>query len=379
MAGIYLHIPFCTQRCTYCDFYFVTSKKLYPAFLDALHQEIEMYGALYGRQEPIETIYLGGGTPSLLKIPDLENILEIISENFDTTSVQEVTLELNPEDAHPEYLSSLLALGVNRLSVGIQSFKEKDLQFMNRCHDHHQSIDCIDALKGAGFDNWSLDLIFGVPGQHRGAWMNNLEKVVALDAPHLSTYGLTLEKHTPFYNQVERGVVVPATEQTMAECYETTMDYLGRHGYDHYEISSFARPGYKSIHNQRYWHHQNYLGLGPSAHSFWWGDEPMRWSNVRSLRKYITLLKEAEAPSTSREKLDEGTLVNEHILLRLRTSEGLDTGLLKDRFGVDLVQNKASVLTALKKEKYIQNQDQRIILTRRGKPLCDAITRRLLL
>ena len=346
--------------------------------MDALCQEISLNGRRFAKQEPIETIYFGGGTPSLLAPNDVAQILESIATNFDTTSVEEVTFELNPEDAQLDYLKQLRELGVNRVSVGVQSFADPDLQFMNRSHHRQQSMACIESIKEAGFSNWSLDLIFGVPGQTPKQWQAQLAQATQLDVPHVSTYGLTLEENTPFYKQVERGMVVPASEQIMATCYEKTMDFMEEQGYLHYEISSFARPGYASKHNQCYWNHTNYLGFGPSAHSFWWGQEAIRWANVRNIKAYINALNESSDPVENQEVLDAQTLVNEYILLKMRTQTGPDLATLMDRYGIDLMKQKYIEIHELEAKGLVRISDKNISLTKKGKPICDAITRQLI-
>lgn len=381
MAGLYLHIPFCTQRCVYCDFYFVTTKRSHTSFVQALCMELEHYALEYAAKEPIETIYFGGGTPSLLKAADLAHILDTIHTHYDTSQVRETTLELNPEDGDPEYLRDLRDLGFDRLSIGIQSFYDDDLAFMNRCHDAAEAEAIIEKARKAGFDNFSVDLIFGVPDQPPEYWAANLEKVVRHDVPHLSTYMLTVEERTPLYAQVRRGLVIPPDDEDLAALYRFTIRYLQERGYNHYEISSFSRPGFQARHNRLYWTHQNYLGFGPSAHSFWWKGLPaQRWANVRSIRQYEALVRQGMAPVDFREPLDLDTLANEYIMLRLRTAEGLDLDHLEERYGVDLIGDKVEEMAWLETEGYIAPiRNGRIRLTELGKTLCDTVTEHLMI
>lgn len=384
MAGLYLHIPFCAQRCVYCDFYFVTTQKTHTAFVQALCTELEHYAHTHGTAEPIETIYFGGGTPSLLAEDEIARILETIYARYDTSAIREVTLEMNPDEVDRDYLEGLRALGVDRLSIGIQSFFQADLEWMNRSHTAAQAEEVLGLARRAGFDNFSVDLIFGLPDQPLEYWAANLEKVVGYEVPHLSTYSLTVEERTPLHKQVERGLVVPPEEEEMVERYRFTMDYLRECGYEHYEISSFARDGRRAQHNQLYWNHQNYLGFGPSAHSFWWGRLPrpgaFRWANVRNLKRYEALLAQRQLPLDFREGLDPDALANEHILLRLRTAEGLDLEHLEDRYGVDLLIEKLDELAWLESEGLIAPiRNDRLQLTDSGKLLADAVTARLLL
>ncbi len=383
MAGIYLHIPFCTQRCTYCDFYFVTTQKTHAPFIRAICAEIEYYGTLYGRQEPVETIYFGGGTPSLLQEEELAQILTTIHRHFDTGPTREITLEMNPGDADLDYLRGLHALGVNRLSIGVQSFFDSDLQLLNRSHSAKQAAEVISLARRAGFENVSLDLIFGIPGQEPEHWAANLEKAVGFGAPHLAVYGLTVEERTVLHKQVARGLVRPVDEETYAERFRFTMEYLTGRGFDHYEISNYALPGCHSVHNRAYWEHRNYLGFGPSAHSFWWksllSSSAQRWANVRNLRRYEALIEQNQLPLDTQERLHPDTLADEYIMLRMRTGEGLDLEILETRYGVDLLFEKIDDLAWLETQGLIEPIRKGIVrLTGRGKLLCDAVTMRLL-
>lgn len=382
MAGLYLHIPFCTQRCVYCDFYFVTTQKTHAGFVQALCAEIEYYGHTHG-DEPIQTIYFGGGTPSLLHLDEIARILRTIDEHFNTSTVRETTLELNPDDASLDYLRGLRSLGIDRLSIGIQSFFEDDLTFMNRSHTAEQAAAIVPMAREAGFDNFSIDLIFGLPDQPEELWAANLERAVVLDVPHLSTYGLTIEERTPLAKRVSAGLVTPADDEAMADRYQFTMDYLRARGYEHYEISSFTKPGARAVHNQLYWEHANYLGLGPSAHAFWWKSLPspvaVRWANVRNLKRYEALMQQGHPPMEFREQLSYDMLADEHIMLRLRTADGLNLDVLEETYGVDLLFEKLDELALLESEGYIEPiRNSLVRLTDRGKVLCDAVTEKLL-
>jgi oxygen-independent coproporphyrinogen-3 oxidase len=345
--------------------------------------EIEQYALTYSH-EPIETIYFGGGTPSLLHLDEIHRILDTIHEHYDTSALREVTLEMNPDDANLDYFSGLLALGIDRLSIGIQSFFAPDLQFMNRSHTVAQAEDVVPLARKAGFVNFSVDLIFGLPDQPKEYWAANLAKVINLDVPHLSTYSLTIEERTPLHKQVQNGLVLPTDDDTMAKRFQFTMDHLRKHGYEHYEISSFAKPGHRAIHNQHYWNHTNYLGFGPSAHSFWWKSLPspvgVRWANVRNLKRYEALMRQRQTPIEFREQLAYDQMADEHIMLRLRTEEGLNLDELEDKYGADLLFDKIDELASLEALGYIEPiRNSRIRLTDQGKRLCDAVTEKLLL
>jgi len=381
VSGIYLHIPFCSQRCVYCDFYFVTTKKSHAPFVRAICTELEHRASAYGTLEPVETIYFGGGTPSRLSLDELSRILDTLHAHYDTSKLGEVTLELNPEDGTVDYLRGLRSLGINRLSIGIQSFYDSDLRFMNRSHSPEQAEAVVTSARKAGFDNFSVDLIFGVPKQPEEYWAANLEKVVRLDVPHLSTYMMTIEPKTVLFKRVEKGLVAPVEEEDLTDLYRFTIGYLSERGYEHYEISSFSKPGFRAEHNQLYWNHKNYLGFGPSAHSFWWKGLPARrWANIRNLARYEALVEMGEAPIDFSESLGRDTLANEYIMLRLRTSDGLDLDHLEARYGIELLVEKVEELALLESEGFIAPiRNSRIWLTELGKTVCDSVTEHLLI
>ena len=379
-----------------------------------MHTELAHYAAEYASREPIETIYFGGGTPSLLPARDLSDLLDTIHRSFRTSDVCETTLEMNPDDAAPDYLRALRFLGFDRLSIGVQSFYETDLTFLNRSHTPEQAVQAIERAQEAGFDNLSVDLIFGIPDQPEEYWCANVQKLARLGVPHLSTYGLTIEERTPLYKMVARGHVAPAPEEEFAGRYRFTMDFLRERSYEHYEISSFALPGMRSRHNEIYWRHANYLGFGPSAHSFWWegrseesggsgsaeqtgpdgetasngavragmqngstqktGTGARRWYNEASLRKYEALVQQRVPPVGGEDALSLEMLANEYIFLRLRTSDGLDVHRLKRMYGMDILSEKPDLLTALENEGYIAwSGNGRLCLTDAGKLVCDSV------
>ncbi|MDA1028353.1 MAG: radical SAM family heme chaperone HemW [Bacteroidetes bacterium] len=380
MAGLYIHVPFCSQRCSYCDFYFVTTQKSHTGFVEALCREIEIQGQAFGRLEPIETIYFGGGTPSQLSLDELERIVQAANRHFDTSHVLETTFEINPEDATTSYLRGLQGLGIDRLSIGIQSFFDADLKFMNRVHDAGRAKSVLDDVRSAGFDKYSIDLIFGVPGQPKEYWSANLDIAQSFEVPHISTYNLTIEESTPLAKQVERGLVIPTDDDDSMNQFSFTMDYLKERGYEHYEISSFAKKGHRAVHNHKYWSHANYIGVGPSAHSFWWRGLPAkRWSNIRNLRRYEALLAQHVIPTDEEEKLSLDVLADEHVMLRLRTADGLSLKELEDRYGVDLFSSHISVLAELEAGGFIHPiRNQIVRLTDLGKTVCNSVTAKLL-
>jgi oxygen-independent coproporphyrinogen-3 oxidase len=384
VAGIYVHVPFCSQRCVYCDFYFVTTKREGASFVRSLEAEAAWYASEFGTREPVETIYVGGGTPSLLSLAEVERVLTAIHRGFDTAGVREVTFEANPEDVAGEagaaYLAGLRGLGVTRLSLGVQSYFDEDLRFFTRVHDAAVAEDATRRVAEAGFDSFSVDLIFGRPEQPFEYWAANLQKAVRLGAPHVSTYGLTIEERTPLARQVELGRVVPAGDETMRERYAFTAEYLASEGLEHYEVSSFARPGHRSQHNESYWRHGNYLGLGPSAHSFWRRTRSRgeRWSNVRHLGQWQGLLDTRALPVDARETVDADTLADEAILLGLRRlADGLDLEDLERDYGVDLLAERSAVLAELERAGLIHPVTDRVRLTTEGAAVADAVALRL--
>lgn len=379
MAGLYVHVPFCSQRCVYCDFYFTTTSRETGPYARAAAREIEAYGRDFGAREPLATLYLGGGTPSLLPLADLATILDAVHKHFDTSGLKEVTLEANPEDLTASGLSALRDMGITRLSLGVQSFFEEDLRFMNRAHDAAQAEKGV-ALVADSFDTFSVDLIFGVPDQPFEHWGANLEKALRLGAPHISAYSLTVEERTPLAKQVRLGTVIPEGDETMRQRYLFTHQYLEERGLDHYEVSSFAKPGHHSRHNSLYWSHANVLAVGPSAHGFWreTRSKAWRWSNVAHLGRWRGLLEEGHLPVEAREQLGADALADEAILLGLRRLDiGLDLDMLEQDYGVDLLTEKADVLAAFEGEGLLIVRDGHVRLLPEGAAVADAVAVRL--
>ena len=381
--GVYVHVPFCSQRCSYCDFYFVTTSRQVGPFVRALAIEAEAYAQRV--TEPVGTIYVGGGTPSLLPLEDVAALLGALHQHYDTSAVGEVTFEANPEDlAGPDgldYLRGLKALGVTRLSIGVQSFYDEDLQRMNRAHSSADAEAAIANTEKAGFASYSVDLIFGLPDQPFELWGANLETAARLGVPHLSAYSLTVEERTPLHKMVATGKVQVAGDDALRERFLFTMEYLVSRGYDHYEVCTFSKPGHRSRHNQGYWRHEPYLGLGPSAHGMTWRTRSLaeRVQNVRSLKKWEALLQQGEWPIDLREPLTLDELADEHVLLRLRLmDEGLDLDHLVNRYGFDLRTEKAAELRALQAGGLLTEDGGTLRLTREGACVADAVALRLI-
>ena len=324
MAGIYIHIPFCRQACHYCNFHFSTSLKYKAELVSALNQELTLRRD-YLKGATIETIYIGGGTPSLLEESELESILETLNRLYKIAADAEITLEANPDDLTANKLKQLKSSGINRLSIGIQSFHEVDLTWMNRSHTAAQATLSIQQARAQGFDNLSIDLIFGCPTTTEKSWEENLERVSALDIPHISCYGLTIEEKTALAHQVKNQTGTLPTEESNAQQFQATMHLLKDQGYEQYEISNYARSELYSRHNTNYWRRIPYLGIGPSAHSF---DGQSRQWNQANNSAYITSINLGQLSFDS-EMLTSKDLYNEYILTQLRTKWGCDTESIK--------------------------------------------------
>jgi oxygen-independent coproporphyrinogen-3 oxidase len=380
MNSLYIHIPFCEKKCIYCDFYSIENRSGVPRFLDALRQEIGM-SAGYGKSNTFQTAFFGGGTPSLLTPHQLETILVQLGSVFTIDPGAEITVETNPGTVDLATLKAFRSLGVNRLSIGMQSFYEDELAFLGRIHDGTQAVRCFEMARSAGFDNVSVDLIYSLPGQTRARWKENLRKALALQPDHISAYGLIVEDHTPLARMVAARQVSPNPAEAEAELYELTMAMLDAHGYEHYEVSNYARPGFRSRHNDNYWHHGRYLGFGPSAHSFWKDDampDGRRWWNVANLSTYCARLGEGMLPCSSDESLTPGQLLTERIFLGLR-SDGLDLRTLSSGYNGSVQDHHREIIRQLVEDRLATVSQDRLQLTSRGYLLCDEICERLIL
>jgi putative oxygen-independent coproporphyrinogen III oxidase len=360
--GLYIHVPFCRSKCPYCDFYSHTDHSLIPPFLNALEKET----GFYPDQFPIfDTLYLGGGSPSLLSEHQLGHLMALIFYQFLFEPGTEVTIEANPNDLDPVKLGKLRELGINRISLGVQSFDHQELLFLRRRHTAEDAVTALEWIREAGFANLGMDLIYGLPGQSIKQWQANLDKALTFNPEHLSCYQLTVAKGTPFWGLKEKGNLKPISEEEEEVFFITTSKFLEDHGYIHYEISNFARKEkYFSRHNQKYWQRYPYLGLGPSAHSF---QRNRRWWNVRSLHRYCRALEEGKMPVEAREELNEEQIQMEIISLGLRTRAGLDLGPLSDR------ANLGKILPALVESQLVSVTDNRLIPTLKGFLLADRL------
>ncbi|RAK62650.1 radical SAM family heme chaperone HemW [Hymenobacter edaphi] len=376
MAGLYLHIPFCKQACHYCDFHFSTALGRKPQVVEALLRELELRQDYLGGAA-LGTIYFGGGTPSLLSEAELMTLFEALYRRFDVAPDAEITLEANPDDLTREKLRELAASPVNRLSIGLQSFHEPHLRLMNRAHSAQESRRSVLAAQDAGFDNLSIDLIYGVPapGPGHGIWQHDLAQALELQVPHLSCYALTIEPQTVFGRRLQKGQFRAAPEEFVAREFELLLEASRAAGYEQYEISNFARPGHHSRHNSSYWQGTPYLGLGPSAHSF---DGRSRQYTVASNAQYVQgLLERGELPAT-REDLSPTDRANEYLMTSLRTAAGCSLAYLR-QLGVDLATARAAYLQQLQHDGWATVTPDLVRLTDRGKLLADQITLELFL
>jgi len=333
LAGIYLHIPFCKQRCTYCDFYKETgsAEAQIDAFVDALVEEIHLRKS-YLNDENISTVYFGGGTPSVLNFNQFKRIFNAIYQNFQLDADAEITLEGNPDDLTVAYFESISPLPFNRLSIGIQSFNDKYLKNINRRHNAKQAREAVENARKFGFSNISIDLIYALPGQTLNDWKEQLEEAFKLDVEHISAYGLTYEEGTALWTKRNKGLVKVVNDDLTLEMFDFMRIKIKEHGFEAYEISNYAKPGYRSRHNSAYWEFVPYLGLGPSAHSF---DGKTRQWNVASVFKYISNLT-SKSPFFEKEILTLQDFYHDFIMVSLRTSEGINLETLNKKFGKEM-------------------------------------------
>ena len=381
MAGLYLHIPFCASRCIYCGFYSTTALDLRQQYVDALCREMELRHS----ESPISTIYLGGGTPSQLTIPQLEQLLLNINKVYALTShpsplTPEITIEVNPDDVTVPFAEALPRLGINRVSMGAQTFDDQRLRFLHRRHSAHQVALAVQRLRDAGIHNISIDLMYGFPGETLDGWQFDIDQAVSLHVEHLSAYCLMIEEDTVLYERLkmkdERLKMMD--EETERQMYEMLIDRLTAAGYDHYEISNFARPGYRSRHNSSYWNDIPYIGLGAGAHSY---DEKSRSWNVSDIHAYIDAINRGELPSGS-EQLDADTHYNDRIATALRTSDGLDLTALSDRHRRYCLREAQRFIDDGLLRQDISQGDcprERLVLTRKGLFVSDMVMSGLML
>jgi oxygen-independent coproporphyrinogen III oxidase len=373
LAGIYIHIPFCKQACHYCNFHFSTSVVLKDEMIDSLKKEIEIRSRFPPKNEMIETIYWGGGTPSLLTQNEIQDLLSSVKKNYNVTDEAEITLEANPDDIHEEKLKEWKNAGINRLSIGIQSFVERDLLWMNRAHNSVQASECIRLAKKTGFNNFSIDLIFGTPGLTDKEWKENIQKAIDLDSPHIACYALTVEPKTALQKMVALQKKEDVNTDMQAGQYTILMQLMRNAGYEHYEISNFAKPGFRSRHNSSYWQGKKYIGIGPSAHSF---DGKMRTWNKAHNVFYIKSIEQGIIPF-EKEILTEAQKLNEYVMTSLRTIEGLDLKYVENTFSVGERKRIENLALNEAGNNRVRIDGEKIILSDEGKLFADGIAVKL--
>lgn len=369
MAGIYLHIPLCKQACYYCDFHFSTFFGLKPDLIAALISEIALRKDYLG-QEDVDTVYFGGGTPSILEKGDLARLLDAIYENHKVSDDIEITIEANPDDLNRQKAKDLADLGFNRLSIGVQSFDNDTLSYLNRVHSSEESFQAIRNVVEAGFSNLNLDLIFSIREGHLEILKKDVNHMLQLHPAHISAYSLTIEKRTVFGNWLEKGKIDKVSDDQGANEYEYIVEALTGAGYLHYEVSNFAMPGFISRHNSSYWKQVPYLGIGPSAHSFNGGSRKV---NISNNSRYIEAIKKGNIPATE-EVLSRADSINEILLTGLRTQWGADLSLIRNRFGVDLESYYKSYIQDLVKLNLATFNDGKIQLSEKGMLIADKIS-----
>ncbi|MBQ2853178.1 MAG: radical SAM family heme chaperone HemW [Bacteroidales bacterium] len=386
MAGIYIHVPFCKSKCAYCNFFSLASEKKVIDFVDALKREI-IARKDYLHDEKVETIYFGGGTPSLLPIKCVEEILVILHKNFNISSSPEITLEINPDTVEKNQLFQLKKLGVNRMSVGIQSFHDDDLKYLGRRHDSKHALQIIDDLKSVGFEKLTLDLIYGIPTLTEEKWNKNLDIFFDTEISHLSAYALTVEPKTILGQKIEKEILQNVDEETIIRHYEILIERTKENAFEHYEISNFAKEGCRSQHNSIYWNDIKYLGLGPSAHSY---DGSSRQWNVANLTQYIDADFDADFDADydtdydtdsglyfEKEILTKDDKFNEYVMTSLRTSWGCNVKKITTDYGISYANHFLKNIKKYLDSGVMINRDDNFILTDKGMLFADGIAAEL--
>ena len=370
MAGIYIHIPFCKQKCSYCDFHFSTTFEAYRSkMIDSLCHEIEFVtdDPDFDEITTLQTIYFGGGTPSLLHEDELEQLISTIHSNYTVASDAEITLEANPDDISIDQINNWKALGINRMSIGIQSFRESDLQWMNRAHTVEEGLNCIRIAQDSGISNLSVDLIYGLPDLSLEEWKEHVKRVIDMGVQHISAYCLTVEEKTSLHHLVNQQKLRPANEDEQHDQFLALLEIMEQNGYEQYEISNFARPGFRAVHNSNYWKRIPYIGIGPSAHSY--AKKKRRW-NIANNRSYMKAIN-AKEKWYETEVLDKRAIWNELLLTGLRTSEGVERNELTswDSFTTTDEQQIAQ----FEELGWLKTSNDRLVLTKKGRLMADHI------
>lgn len=374
MGGIYVHIPFCRKACVYCDFHFSTNLSRKAELVQSLEEEIHIRSEEILELDVLRTLYLGGGTPSVLDSTEIQGLFDAIQTFIPFHPAIEITLEANPDDLDEAYLKELYHIGVNRLSIGIQSFSEEILSWMNRSHTAIQSKTVIDQVRKAGFDNFSTDLIFGNPGSDRNLWKNDLETLLAFKPPHISVYALTVEAKTALAHQVAKDKLKLPEDEAYQAQFMDAHERLTEAGYEHYELSNYALPGFRSQHNSAYWEGVPYVGLGPSAHSY---DGKQRSWNLANNAKYIQRLREKKSPVEEKETLSLRDQYHEYLMTHLRKETGIDIKKIEDNWVKDWETRFQEQVSTLKAQELMVQKDHFLSLSPQGWLLSDQIIRDL--
>ncbi len=373
-TAIYIHIPFCKHKCIYCDFYSVISIKNKTEYLNALKKEIRYYSLKYGQNREIISVFFGGGTPSYLEPDYISQILNEIQKNFKISSNAEITLETNPGSVMKTKLKNFKKTGINRLSIGVQSFNDDELKFLTRIHSSKEAVQTVNDAANIGFENISIDLIFNLPNQTKKIWIKNLNTAVSLPIKHISAYSLILEKGTILNKMVLNKEVSLQNADYDAELYKLTIDFLSTRNFIQYEVSNFAKEGFQCIHNNAYWNYTDYLGFGCSAHSF---IDKHRWWNLSNISSYINSIEQKNKAVKNEETLSLKDQMDEYVMLALR-SKGINLFEFSKRFSVDWLKKNDTYLELLEKEHLLNRKNNLIKLTKNGYAVCDEILSNLI-
>jgi len=372
--GLYLHIPFCDTKCGYCDFYSITNNSLRRAFLAALLKEIAYYNTDPYSSAVFDTIYLGGGTPSLLEPREMDEIFKNLFKTYQINSDCEITVEVNPGTIDDSKLAFYKSIGINRLSIGMQSFNDAELKTLGRIHDSRQAVITFDKARKAGFENISIDLIYALPDQKLNSWLKTLKTGLSLNPEHVSAYNLIYEQGTPFYRKLIHGTFIQKNEDEELKFFTETINQFNSYNYMHYEISSYAKSeNYYSRHNYKYWDHTFYLSFGPSAHSFW---NKTRWSNIRSISQYINKISDIKNIIDFSENLNKETLIFENIMLSLRTYEGINLNNFESAFEESFIKKHEKLNNSLINDGFAYIENDTFKLSPKGMVICDSILSR---
>lgn len=374
MAGIYIHIPFCSQACSYCDFHFSTSLKSKNDIISAINLELKKEQQ-YLEGDKIKTIYFGGGTPSLIDNNSIESILITVQKNFNLSDHVECTIEANPEDISIDKINNWVSLGFNRISLGVQSFRDKDLYYMNRAHTKEEAVKSIELLKKSKINNFNIDLIYGFPLLSNDAWVSNLEQLILLDVPHISCYCLTIEPNTALFHHIKKKEEIPLDPKRGRDHFLIARKMLINNNYHQYEISNFSKKGYRSVHNTNYWNRTKYLGVGPSAHSF--NGKSRRW-NIKNNTLYCNKILKNEI-TYEEEQLTSKDIINEYILTSIRTSAGVNLSYVKEQINETDRYRFNNEVQKLYKSGLIELKNEMIYLNEKGMLFSDRISQNLFL